>query len=282
MAALVLMLLAVIYQRYTGPTKPVRGKILIGGKYYKYSLLRSQNTTSAARISMPDAEGDAYIATLHYKRYGTDDEWTEEEMTLKNGKLSADLPLQPAAGKMEYYITGEHLKGKFKIPEGQNETIILRYKDPVPLWVLIPHIFMMFFALLFGMRAGLSALFQPGTMRKWAKVALIGMTVGGMMLGPLVQKYAFGEYWTGFPYGKDYTDNKMLIMWLSWAIAMLLIGWKSNKTQLKHRIIVLLASLVMTVTYLIPHSMGGSTLDYSQVDKGVNPADAIKTGAQEK
>ena len=44
--------------------------------------------------------------------------------------------------------------------------------------------------------------------------------IGGMILGPIVQKYAFGEYWTGFPYGGDFTDNKMLIMWLAWAIAM--------------------------------------------------------------
>ena len=33
------------------------------------------------------------------------------------------------------------------------------------------------------------------------------------------------------------------------------------------------------VTYVpIPHSMGGSTLDYDKVDKGVHPKEAIKTG----
>ena len=36
----------------------------------------------------------------------------------------------------------------------------------------------------------------------------------------------------------------------------------------------------MTMVYLIPHSMGGSTLDYDAVDKGIDPKEAIKTGAE--
>ncbi len=278
LVAVLLMLAAVMYQRYTGPTKPYRGKVLLSGEQYRYALLRSHNTTSPAVISLPELKNDVYTAFLHYKRYGTNDEWTEVEMLPQDGNLSAELPLQPAAGKMEYYLTGESVSGAFRIPEAESETIILRYKDPVPPWVLVPHIIMMFFSVLFGMRAGISALFQPESMRKWAKVALIGMTVGGMILGPIVQKYAFGEYWTGFPYGKDYTDNKMLIMWLSWLVAMLLIGWKSKDTGMKKRLIIVLASVVMTITYLIPHSMGGSSLDYSKVDQGIDPYEAIKTG----
>ena len=41
---------------------------------------------------------------------------------------------------------------------------------------------------------------------------------------------------------------------------------------------VLLGAAVMTAVYLIPHSMGGSELDYSAVEQGVDPADAIRTG----
>ena len=42
----------------------------------------------------------------------------------------------------------------------------------------------------------------------------------------------------------------------------------------------LVASLVMSAAYVIPHSMGGSELDYSQVDAGIDPAEAIETGRQ--
>ena len=40
---------------------------------------------------------------------------------------------------------------------------------------------------------------------------LLLLAVGGFILGPLVQNYAFGELWTGVPFGWDLTDNKTLI-----------------------------------------------------------------------
>jgi Kef-type K+ transport system membrane component KefB len=180
---------------------------------------------------------------------------------------------------MEYFVSGSIDNNEFRVPQKGEDNIVLRYKDPVPGGVLWPHVFMMFFAILFGMRAALSALFDPKTMRKWAIVALIGMSIGGMVLGPFVQKYAFGEYWTGFPYGGDFTDNKMLIMWLSWVFALAIIGFKPKKKEKISRVVVLMAAVVMTMVYLIPHSMGGSTLDYDKIDKGIDPTEAIKTGA---
>jgi len=109
-------------------------------------------------------------------------------------------------------------------------------------------------------------------------VALIGMTVGGMVLGPIVQKLAFGDYWTGWPYGGDWTDNKMLVMWLSWVFAASVIGFRPRRREGISRAAVLLAALVMTAVYLIPHSMGGSELNYEAVDQGTDPENAIRTG----
>src|SRR5690606_22710015 len=98
------------------------------------------------------------------------------------------------------------------------------YKDPVPDAVLIPHVTAMILVIIVGMRAGLSAIFEPTTTRRYAWIALTLMTIGGMILGPFVQKYAFGEYWTGFPWGGDWTDNKMLVMWLAWVVACVVLG----------------------------------------------------------
>ena len=44
------------------------------------------------------------------------------------------------------------------------------------------------------------------------------------------------------------------------------------------RIVVLVAAVVMTGVYAIPHSMQGSELDYSKIEEGVSPEDAIGTG----
>jgi hypothetical protein len=189
------------------------------------------------------------------------------------------LPAQPAAGKLEYRI---ELYGSsnesVEIPGLGEDNVVIRFKDHVPTSILLPHILMMFFAVLIGMRAALAAMFAPSGMRIWSWTALIGMTAGGMVLGPIVQKYAFGDYWTGWPFGGDWTDNKMLIMWLSWVVAAAFIGTKPRAKDLFNRIIVIVATLVMMSVYLIPHSMGGSELDYEQVDQGIDPSDAIQTG----
>lgn len=280
--AAVLAVAAMIYQRSTGPTYEFKGSLEKDGESYKYELLRTHETTEGAKIMLPHIDGADYSATLHFKRYQTQDDFTNLDFQLdENNQYYAQLPVQPAAGKMEYYVTGS-IDGKaFNIPEKGEENIVLRYKDPVSDYILIPHVTMMIIVILFGIRAGLGAIFNDLTFRKWTIVAFTAMTVGGMMLGPLVQKSAFGEYWTGFPYGGDFTDNKMLIMWIAWALALAIIGLKAKKKENVSRTSAILAAAVMTVVYLIPHSMGGSTLDYEAVDQGIDPKEAIKTGAED-
>jgi len=103
------------------------------------------------------------------------------------------------------------------------------------------------------------------------------LTAGGMVLGPIVQKHAFGHYWTGFPAGRDLTDNKMLIMWLAWVGAVGVVALGPNDGRVVKRLAVVVAALAMTGAYLIPHSMRGSELDHAAVDAGVDPAEAIGT-----
>ncbi len=158
--------------------------------------------------------------------------------------------------------------------------IIIRFKDPVPVGVLIPHVVFMFFAILVGVRAGLGAAAGRADTLRYAWVALGLMTVGGMILGPIVQKHAFGEYWTGWPNGYDLTDNKTLIMWLVWVVACaaLALARRDRVRAWIARAVVITATVVMLVVYLVPHSFRGSQLDYDQLDQGVDPAEAIESG----
>ena len=84
-------------------------------------------------------------------------------------------------------------------------------------------------------------------------------------MGPVVEKFAFGEYWTGFPFGMDLTDNKSLIAFVLWIIA-----WAGNRKGAQRRYLVVAATVVNLVMALIPHSLGGSELDYNSGE--------IKTG----
>ncbi len=284
--AIALMFAAVAYQRGTGPTYPRNGEILMNGEAHEYSLLRSDwsiKTNEGTELLLPDTGGAS--GTLYWKRFRMQEEFTavplRAEVVDEENRLVAMLPAQPAAGKLQYYLElQDGSGGRHRIPAAGEEDVVIRYKDHVPAGILAPHIIMMFFSVLIGMRTGLAAIFAPSTMRLWSWVALVGMTVGGMILGPIVQKYAFGEYWTGFPWGGDWTDNKMLVMWLAWVLACIVIGFRPRRREGIPRAAVVLAALAMTGAYLIPHSMGGSELNYEAVEQGVDPAEAIRTGKQ--
>ena len=280
--AFVLAASAMIYQRATGPTYPM--KVAVTGDIVA-KLIRTHESTSDAMVELPVEQNQEQppSGTLYYKRFRTDDEFSAVPMQAvekdKRYQLEAPLPKQPAAGKLEYYIEANLEGQERRFPPEKDSNVVIRFKDPVPDGVLIPHVTLMIFSILLGMRTGLAALFAPYNMRQLAWLTLCGMTVGGMILGPFVQKYAFGEYWTGFPLGGDWTDNKMLFMFLAWVFACSVIGLNpQKKTTALHRVVVFTAAIVMTVCYLIPHSMGGSELDYSQVDKGIDPSKAIETG----
>lgn len=272
-----LMVATVIYQRRTGPTHPLRGTETIQNRTIAYKLIRSEETVREARVALPDP---GVPGTLVWRRFPLQEAWTRQAMAreLREGKaeLAGYLPKQPAAGKLEYSVEVGEGPRAVRLPQG--DPVVLRYKGPVALAVLLPHISMMFIAVLIGLRTGLGALFGPTAPRRLLWITLGCLTLGGLILGPFVQKAAFGHYWTGFPWGYDLTDNKTLLMWGVWVLAALVAGPRPRRNEAWSRGAVLAATLAMTVVYLIPHSMRGSQLDYSKVKTGTNAKDAVVTG----
>ncbi len=249
---------AAIYQRMTGPTYPVRGKITVANTEIKFRLKRTQGgeTDHKIEVTVPDT---SLKGTVTYKRYKTDDPWTEIPMLREGDKLIAFLPHQPPAGKLQYFV---HVgKNENKVSLTGSEPVIIRYKGAVPPYVLIPHIILMFSAMLFSTRSAIEAMRPSKNPRKMALWTLGLLIVGGMILGPLVQQYAFGALWTGFPFGTDLTDNKTLIALIGWIVAV--VAGRNNKPA---RGWVIAAAILLMAVYMIPHSMMGSELDYSKMD----------------
>ena len=275
--ALLLMAATVVHQRRTGPTHPLRGSVTAGGKTVPYRLIRSEETVREARVALPDP---GMPGTLVWRRFPTQEAWTRQPMVgeVKDAKaeLAGYLPRQPAAGKVEYAVELGEPGATVRIPAG--DPIVLRYKGPVPTPLLVAHLSMMFIAVLVGLRTGLGALFGAVAPRRLMWLTLACLTLGGLLLGPFVQKAAFGAYWTGFPWGYDLTDNKTLLMWLAWVAAALVAGPRPRPSETWSRAAVLTATLAMIVVYLIPHSLRGSQLDYSKVNAGSNAKDAVVTG----
>ena len=255
--AVVITLAAAAYQRITGPTYPVKGKTVFQGSVIHYKLHRSHGGAGnqPVALTVPDT---SIHAILHYRRYPTNESWTSEPMRREGEKLLGELPHQPPAGKMEYFITLQ--KGAESIHLPAKRSVVTRFKGAVPGPVLGIHIFLMFLAMLFSTRSGLQALFEPKSPFKLALWTFILLTLGGMIMGPIVQKYAFGAFWTGAPFGWDLTDNKTLIAWAVWLIALL-----RARHGREGRTWVVGASLVTLAVFLIPHSLLGSELKYTNV-----------------
>jgi len=252
--AIIITLSAAVYQRTTGPTYEKKIDFTYDGNPHKIELLRSHSSTKPAPIRI-NVSDDKITGKMFYKRYPSNDDFTEVDLVRVGDILEAALPNQSAAGKIEYYVTlGDVATAEELMHSGP---VVIRFKGDVPATVLIPHIFFMFFGMLFANLTGLLALGKKEKYKYYGIVTLIFIAIGGMMLGPIVQKYAFGELWTGVPFGWDLTDNKTFVAFIFWILAV--VGnWKKDRPYLS-----ILAALITLIIFSIPHSAFGSELDYS-------------------
>ncbi len=259
-AAVVLTLAAVVYQRMIGPTRPVRGSVVVAEEQVRYQLNRSHGGSEDHQVVL-ELPSDTFEGRLFFKRYPTNDGWTEQAMVRDGTELTGTLPHQAPGGKVLYYITVRGTSGPALVPVTvpAAEPVVLRFRGGVPAWALIPHVLLMFLAMLWSNRAGLEGLIRSGDPRKQTLWALILMVLGGLVFGPLVQWYAFGAFWTGFPVGHDLTDNKTLIAAAAWLLAFAL----GRRHQRQARWYAVGAAVVTLIIFGIPHSVLGTELDYS-------------------
>ncbi len=252
--ALIITLAAAVYQRATGPTYPLKGEIQFRDQSIEYKLTRSHGGETDQPVEIvlenKDVEG-----VLIYKKYKTNEHWTGMKMIRDGDNLKGYLPNQPPAGKLEYYLLLIDDNQLMTLPA--DRTVVTRFKGEVPDWVLTPHIFLMFLAMLFSSTAGLEALTRGKHIFKLTLWTSVFLFLGGMILGPVVQKFAFNEFWAGIPFGIDLTDNKTLIAMIAWILAL----WKS-KNEKSGRYWVIAAAIVLLMIYSIPHSTLGSELNY--------------------
>lgn len=251
------------YQRTTGPTYPTRGKVEINNNQVKYKLIRTAENDEDALISVtvPDKSVNGVIT---YKRYKSNDTLTQVNLVREGDNLTFMMPKQPAAGKMQYSIS---LSSGSQVVNLTEKPVVMRFKGPVPAFILLPHILLMFLAMLFSTRAGIEALIKGGKTYKYAILTLAFFIPGGLILGPFVQEYAFGAYWTGWPFKGifhfgDMTDNKTAIAVLGWVIAVIMLRRDSSA-----RGWAIAAALILLAVYLVPHSVLGSEIDYTQQPK---------------
>lgn len=254
--AVLITVFAAYYQRISGPTYSKKATFEIGSQKIKVKLPRSGDVGTDCPVKIKTKEKDIDFRLL-YHRFPLDEPYDTAVFTYNEEKQAyiASLPFQPAAGKLQYYIefkVGSETRSIFK-----EEPVVIRFKGVVPLWILIIHVLLMFFGMLLSNLTGLLVISKSPRYKFYTWFTLILIFAGGLILGPVVQKYAFDAYWTGVPFGWDLTDNKLLVGFLVWLVAAL------GNIRKERPYLALVAALVLIIVYSIPHSLLGSELDYS-------------------
>ena len=269
LAAFVVTVLLAYFQRMTGPSYPLRGSVQAAdGTTITYRLPRSDQGRGSLRVRLP-VESSTDEWQLEWRRYPTNEAYRPIQMSgSPDGGIEAVIPRQPPAGKVEYRIV--HREGNATKLVPANETVIARYRGDVPAWVLIPHILAMFGGMLVASRALFEVLRGRRKGGRLVVVAMVLLGVGGLFLGPVVQKFAFGAFWTGWPFGHDLTDNKTLIAVMAWLPATV-----AALAGRRMRALVVVGWIVMMGVFLIPHSLRGSELDWSQVEGAAEPSSKV-------
>jgi len=257
--ALIITIFLLAYQRITGPTYPIQEKIQIGDTEISGRLERSHVNTEDYQIKI-NVPNKNIQGTILLRIFRAQNEWTKKEMKREGNYLVGSLPKQLAAGKLEYKVLFKDPHNKVSL--SGERPVVIRFKGPVPSFIVLTHILFIFAAFLFSIRSGLEALIPGSNPRKIAIWAVVFLFVGGMILGPIMQKFTFDSFWTGFPFGKDLTDTKTLIALAFWIAALAACRKKSPKISRRW---ILAASCVMLIIFLIPHSLLGSEFDYSQL-----------------
>ena len=255
--AILVTLASAYWQRVSGPTYPIRGAVQVGAMTVPLKLERSHENIERQPVKVAVSDR-AVSGAVEWRRFPSGDAWQSEPFTRRADVLEAFIPpepqpLMPAAGKLEYRVHLAKGGDRVAFPE---RPAVTRFKGPVSPWILIPHVAAMFFGMLFSTRTAMAALFGGNT-RRWGLATVLLLVVGGFVLGPIVQKYAFGAYWTGIPWGWDLTDNKTLFAGAAWLAA----AWQMRRDR-EGRATAVVAAIITLAVFAIPHSVWGSEVKW--------------------
>jgi hypothetical protein len=243
---------AAYFQRKTGPTYPLEEDAAVGRGILRVVLHRSHGGEGDQPVVIENA-GPEVTGRILWRRYPTREEFRSIELARNGERLEGALPHQPPAGKIEYRVELTDGSRAVRLPERGGA--VTRFKGAVPAWALVPHVLFMFAGMLLSNATGIAALRKEARLTALARWTVVLLFLGGLLFGPIVQKYAFGSFWTGFPFGHDFTDNKTLIAFLAWLLAV-----RSLHKERHARRFVLAAALVTFAIFLVPHSLLGSEL----------------------
>lgn len=246
--ALLITLSVAIFQFIMGSSYPLVTEVNTGKQRIECVLYRSFTGKNDCPIILPI--GDITVSGyLNYKIYQSDEKMSRIDFTREGDILTAKLPNQSPAGKLEYSVVLSK-EGK-PIDVNDGKPIIIRFLGRVPVTILVLQSLFIFLALLLSNMTGMYAALGIKTYRLLIYITIASMMVALFLFQPLMHKYALNQWWTCFPNSRELGDNKILIALMVWILAMYLNFRKSRRG------VVVLAALASILILSIPHGFPG-------------------------
>jgi hypothetical protein len=250
--AVVIVLGAAAWQRVSDTTRPIQGEVLVSGQTVSYSLLGVGSSGEPIRVSVPAPE--EVSGNLRWRAADGEGAFQSSTMLRDGEQVVGFLPAQPPGTELEYSLVLAGPSGLTRIPT--DGTVPLQIRGSVPGALLFPHVGILILSRVVGVRAGLGAVWALPGAAGLSKLTVAGLTVGGMILGPIVLNLAAGSYWTGWPLGSDWRANSLAVMWLVWVVAALAAhGASEDATDRFARTTVIGAALVTVLVSLVPRGL---------------------------
>ena len=266
--AVVVTLLVVFAARYFGPNRSYRVETAVDGVRLSHEAPRSHTGEGPAVLRLEvKGEGTTPVRVVLATRIQGTETWTtrppaREEAAPGGGKgkvLVFEVPHQPPTTRVYYRFEARAGDGPPVMLERRpGEPMMVKFKDPVPAWVVAPHVLCMFGGFFFLVWSAFLLVFRspddpPGAAVRPARLAWLIMFLGGVPFGIAMNWYAFHVYWEAFPFGKDVTDNKTQVALVVWGAAALFLAKTKGEGKASRAFAVAMALIVLAV-YLIPHS----------------------------
>ena len=249
--AAVVVLAVVAWQRMSDTTRPTRGEVVVSGQTMTYRLLRVGPSGEPIRVTI--AAPEDVSGNLRWRPHPGEGAYESFTMLRDGDRVVGFLPAQSPGTQLEYSLVLAGPSGLTRIPD--EGSVVLHVRGPVPALVLFPHVAILFLSMVVGVRAGLGAAWALPDTGRLSKLTVLGLTIGEMILGPIVLKLAAGSFWTGWPLGADWRANSAVVMWLVWVVAALAAHTAQDETDRFARTTVIGAALVMILVSLVPRGL---------------------------
>lgn len=251
--ALVVALAVGAWQHLNDTNVPHVGETTVAEESIAYRFVRTGAAGEPLRVTL--TAPDVLSGNLRWRPVPGEQAFESSTMLRDGTDLVAFLPAQPPGSRLEYSLVLAGPTGLTWVPDDGAVEVQLRH--PVPGVLMAVHIGLLLLAVLFGVRAGLGAVVASSDVG-WLSPATLGLvTLGGMILGPVVSTMAVDSFWTGWPLGDDWGANGAVIMWLLWIVAVLSVRSVGDPTDRFARTTVMGAALVTIAVSLVPRALPG-------------------------